>query len=604
MADEKNRSLKTNGARSILRNIARTARILVRKFESLYPFKSLTQLIIILNLFGFAILVSGALYLNQFRAGLIDTKVQSLLIQGEIIASALAVTAAIGTDNAPLGPGRTSESDSGRTGGLEGDDGLGSLEFLINPERAAPDFGKLIQPTGTRARIYDRDGWLMLDSDAIYARGGVSRYKLPPPADSEYDIISSLWQRISKWLWQQELPVYKEIGSENGKAYPEVATALTGTSVPIVRVNEKGELVVSVAVPVRKLRAVLGVLLLSTRGGEIDSIVAAERWVLLRVALVAAGVTMLLSVIMARTIAGPMRQLSAAAERVRRRIKAREEIPDFTHRSDEIGHLSTALRDMTTALYRQIDATESFAADVSHELKNPLTSLRSAAETLPRVRTREARKQLVDVIQDDVKRLDRLISDISNASRLDAELSRQDAGPVDMAELLSNIVPALNSVKQGRRPQVVLDIAEAKERSGNSYIVVGHDTRLGQVINNVLENAISFSPTGKQVHISAQRIDGEIEIAVDDQGPGIPPENLTKIFDRFYTDRPGEESFGRNSGLGLNISQQIIAAHGGRIWAENRPAIPTQGKRRSGANGKAKPSANGGARFVIRLPAA
>lgn len=604
MADEKNRSLKTNGARSILRNIARTWRTLVRKFESLYPFKSLTQLIIILNLFGFAILVSGALYLNQFRAGLIDTKVQSLLIQGEIIASALAVTAAIGTDNAPLGPGRTSESDTGKTGGLEGDDGLGSLEFLINPERAAPDFGKLIQPTGTRARIYDRDGWLMLDSDAIYARGGVSRYKLPPPADSEYDIISSLWQRISKWLWQQELPVYKEIGSENGKAYPEVATALTGTSVPIVRVNEKGELVVSVAVPVRKLRAVLGVLLLSTRGGEIDSIVAAERWVLLRVALVAAGVTMLLSVIMARTIAGPMRRLSAAAERVRRRIKAREEIPDFTHRSDEIGHLSTALRDMTAALYRQIDATESFAADVSHELKNPLTSLRSAAETLPRVRTREARKQLVDVIQDDVKRLDRLISDISNASRLDAELSRQDAGPVDMAELLSNIVPALNSVKQGRRPQVVLDIAEANERSGNSYIVVGHDTRLGQVINNVLENAISFSPTGKQVHISAQRIDGEIEIAVDDQGPGIPPENLTKIFDRFYTDRPGEESFGRNSGLGLNISQQIIAAHGGRIWAENRPAMPTQGKGRSGANGRAKPSANGGARFVIRLPAA
>lgn len=601
MADEKNRSLNTANVKGTLRRLARGWRALVRRFESLYPFKSLTQLIIILNLFGFAILVGGALYLNQFRAGLIETKVQSLLTQGEIVARAIAVTSAADAANRgdlPFG----GDGGLGLGPAFQEEAGLGTLDFLINPERTAPDFVKLIQPTGTRARIYDRDGELMLDSDAIYSRGQVQRYELPPPGQSQTDAITSLWQRISSWIWRQELPIYRDIGGENGKAYPEVATALTGTSVPIVRANEKGELVVSVAVPISQLRAVLGVLLLSTRGGEIDSIVAAERWVLLRVAMVAAGVTMLLSVLMARMIAGPMRRLSAGADRVRRSIKAREEIPDYTHRSDEIGHLSAALREMTAALYRRIDAIESFAADVSHELKNPLTSLRSAAETLPRVTTRNERKQLVDVIQDDVKRLDRLLSDISDASRLDAELAREDAEPVDIAALLNTLVPAVNSMQRGRRRKVVLDVEKDSSRAGSGYLVMGHDIRLGQVITNVLDNAISFSPKNGQVTVQARRTNGDVEIVIEDEGPGIPPENLTKIFDRFYTDRPGEDSFGQNSGLGLNISQQIVVAHGGRIWAENRSAVPPRGRRGGRANGKGR--AARGARFVIRLPAA
>lgn len=602
MADEKSRSLKRADVRTTLRRATRGWRTLVRKFESLYPFKSLTQLIIILNLFGFAILLAGALYLNQFRAGLIDTKVQSLLTQGEIVARAIAVTAAVDTGRQPFGAAQAPNLDfqAADTAAVD-DPGLGSLGFLINPERTAPDFVKLIQPTGTRARIYDPEGELMLDSDTIYSRGQVLRYDLPAPGEAETDFITGLWQSVSKWLWLSELPIYRDIGGENGKAYPEVATALTGTSVPIVRVNTKGQLVVSVAVPIRQSRAVLGVLLLSTRGGEISSIVAAERWVLFRVALVAAGVTMLLSVVMARTIAGPMRRLSAAAERVQRSITAREEIPDFTHRSDEIGHLSIALRDMTAALYRRIDAIESFAADVSHELKNPLTSLRSAAETLPRVRKRSAQKQLLDVIQHDVRRLDRLLSDISDASRLDAELAREDAELVDLAHLLETLVPAINSVHRGRRRKVRLNVARDGRRDEDAYRVLGHDIRLGQVITNVIENAISFSPKSSAVFVNARRVGGEIEIAIEDEGPGIPPENLTRIFERFYTDRPGEESFGQNSGLGLNISQQIVVAHGGRIWAENRNAGAAR-PRQSG-RGQATRKRRG-ARFVIRLPAA
>jgi two-component system sensor histidine kinase ChvG len=273
-------------------------------------------------------------------------------------------------------------------------------------------------------------------------------------------------------------------------------------------------------------------------------------------------------------------------------VKARAEIPDFTDRSDEIGHLSGTLRDMTKALYGRIDAIESFAADVAHELKNPLTSLRSATETLPLAKTEDARERLMEIIQHDVMRLDRLISDISDASRLDAELAREDATSVDMADLLRITVPLFNDIHRDDKSEVVLDIAYSP--GAQPYHVLGHDSRLGQVIVNLLENAISFSPPDAPVTVSARRVDGDIQIAVEDKGPGIAPENLERIFERFYRDRP-QEMFGQNSGLGLNITRQIIAAHGGRIWAENRP--PTDSDKGNGRK-------SGGARFVIRLPAA
>ncbi len=552
-----------------------------------HGFSSLTRRIVVLNLIGLAILVSGILYLNQFRAGLIEAKVQSLQTQGEIIARAIAASAGIDTNEVQLDPEKLLEAEQGQAG--PDDFSLSnSLEFTIDPERAAPILRPLVKPTGSRARIYNRDGSLILDSDTFYSRGEVLRYDLPALDAEEPAALARFWQAV------KNLPLYTEIGGANGKAYPEVATALTGTSVPIVRINDKGELVVSVAVPIQRMRAVLGVLLLSTRGGDIDNIVAAERWGIVRVSLFAAAVTIVLSMILANTIAGPVQRLAAAAERVRHSVKARAEIPDFTDRTDEIGHLSGALRDMTSALYRRIDAIESFAADVSHELKNPLTSLRSATETLPLAKTEESRDRLMEIIQHDVRRLDRLISDISDASRLDAELAREDAKAVDMAELLRTTVSLFNDIHRDDTPEVVLDIAYAP--GARPYRVMGHDSRLSQVIINLLDNAISFSPPGGQVAVVARRIGPDIQIAVEDEGPGIPDENLERIFERFYTDRP-QENFGQNSGLGLNISRQIVVAHGGRLHAENgSPAGVGRGKG-DGGDGR------GGARFVIRLPA-
>jgi two-component system sensor histidine kinase ChvG len=323
--------------------------------------------------------------------------------------------------------------------------------------------------------------------------------------------------------------------------------------------------------------------MLSTQGADIDDMVEAERLAIVKVFLVAAVVMVLLSILLAGTIAGPVRRLAEGAERVRRRIRTRVEIPDFTARRDEIGHLSGALREMTDALYTRIEAIESFAADVAHELKNPLTSLRSAVETLPRVKSDESRQRLLAVIMHDVMRLDRLISDISDASRLDAELQRNEAAPVDLAKLIESLVTAANEVaKDGVRTSVTFEGGSAANLK-----VPGHDLRLGQVISNLLDNARSFSPPGGTVRITCRRVKANVAIVIDDDGPGIQPDAMTKIFERFYTDRP-DHGFGQNSGLGLSISKQIVEAHGGDIAVENR----------TGPDGRVL-----GARFTVRLPA-
>jgi two-component system sensor histidine kinase ChvG len=283
-----------------------------------------------------------------------------------------------------------------------------------------------------------------------------------------------------------------------------------------------------------------------------------------------------------------MRRLSDAAERVRRRIRTRVQIPDFTRRRDEIGHLSGSLREMTDALYTRIEAIESFAADVAHELKNPLTSLRSAVETLPRVKSEDSRQRLLAVIMHDVKRLDRLISDISDASRLDAELQRDEVAPIDLHKLVQALVTVGNEV---RKDNITIKLNFEGGRP-DSFRVPGHDSRIGQVISNLLDNARSFSPPGGAVRVTCRRLRKEIELVVDDDGPGVRPDAMEKIFERFYTDRP-EQGFGQNSGLGLSISKQIVEAHGGRIWVENRTAEGAQGE---------EPRVLG-ARFVVRLPA-
>ena len=552
-------------------------------------FSSLTRRILFLNVAGLLALVVGILYLSQFRAGLIDARVQSLLVQGEIIAAAIAASATVETNAITIDPDRLLELHAGESYGPS-DEALSGLEFPINPERVAPVLRRLIEPTRTRGRIYDRDGVLVLDSRNLYGRGDVLRFDLAPPNAEAPGLIERTWIAIRTWLGRGDLPLYRELGPENGRGYPEVVHALDGRKASVVRINDRGEVIISVAVPVQRFRAVRGAMLLSTQGGDIDHMVEAERLAVFKVFLIAVGVMVLLSVLLAGTIAGPVRRLSDAAERVRRRIRTRVEIPDFTDRRDEIGHLSGALRDMTNALYSRIEAIESFAADVAHELKNPLTSLRSAVETLPLAKTDASRARLLHIIEHDVMRLDRLISDVSDASRLDAELQRQEAAPVDLMKLLSTVVTVANEVRRDDGVSITLAFEGGGPRA---FTALGHDSRLGQVIDNLIENARSFSAPGSTVRILCRRLRNSVEIVVDDDGPGIRPDALERIFERFYTDRP-HQGFGQNSGLGLSISKQIIEAHGGGIRAENRLGVA------KGADGLPVVL---GARFAVRLPA-
>ena len=559
----------------------------LRRVFGHYVFSSLTRRILVLNLAALGVLVSGILYLNQFREGLIDARVESLMTQGEIIAAAIAASATVSTDSITVDPEKLLEMQAGQTISPSGDS-IDSMEFPINPERVAPVLRRLISPTRTRARIYDRDANLMLDSQHLYAGGQVLRYNLPPLDDEDTTWFESSVSWIIGLFRRNDLPLYQDSPGGNGAAYPEVMTALTGGASTIVRMNEQGGLVVSIAVPVQRFRAVLGVLQLSTQGSDIDRIVQAERLAIVRVSAVAVVVTAILSMLLASTIANPLRRLAAAAVRVRRGVRTREEIPDYSDRQDEIGNLSVALRDMTSALYARIEAIESFAADVSHELKNPLTSLRSAVETLPLARSPESQKRLMDVIQHDVRRLDRLITDISDASRLDAELARQDAQKVDLRNLLTNLVSGAAEIRRNKQVSVTLTVAKLPSGT-KSYVIPGHDLRIGQVITNLIENARSFVPDGTgRIVVKLEAVAHFMQVLVEDNGPGITADNIDRIFERFYTDRPSAEAFGQNSGLGLSISRQIIQAHGGSINAENivDPATGTVC----------------GARFIVRLP--
>ncbi|MGH6853830.1 MAG: stimulus-sensing domain-containing protein [Aestuariivirga sp.] len=561
---------------------------LLRRFAP----QRLTSRIVLLNLLGLVILVTGILYFNQFRQGLIDARVQSLTTQAHIISAAIAGSATIDTGSIVIDPDSLDDtSDDGTADASQ----LSNLDFPINPETAGPILKRLLANTTVRARIIDPGGNMVVDSRFLYGRNDIIQADLPPIGAGGGNLIWRWWDRLINRIFAYDYPLQAEYGLDNGKDFPEVAAAINGASVSVVRLNENRQIIVLVSVPVQRFKAVLGALILSTTGGEIDDVLKAERRVVLYTFGFVALVTILLSVFLAGTIAEPIRRLAGAAERVRRGINKRVEIPNFTARRDEIGHLSGAIRDMTNALYNRIDAIEAFAADVSHELKNPLTSLRSAVETLAFVKTSEQRTRLIEIVKHDVKRLDRLITDISDASRLDAELARTEQKPVEVAKLLRTIVTLAMETRREDQAEIVLEIANlpAGLDPRRAYVVFGSDSRLGQVARNLLDNARSFTAPGTRLTISVRRAGSDVEFRVDDQGPGIPPDNLEQVFERFYTDRM-EGSFGSNSGLGLSISRQIVEAHKGRIWAENR-------------YGKA--DAHGGravlgARFIVRIPAA
>jgi two-component system, OmpR family, sensor histidine kinase ChvG len=577
------RAASAGGARSGFPRLrARLRRVFIRPFAS-----SLTRRIAFLNLAGLMALFVAFLWLNQTRVGVIDARAQSLSLQAEIISAAIASAANADTDTLALDPDKLLQQQlaepSTAPPGEKPEPDADVLEFSINPARVAPVLRRLVTPTRTRARIFDRDGNLLLDTRAFYNPGDYLQHYARPAEEKSLTLFTRSWNAVKQRFGRIDLTQPDKGGDEN---LAEIGLALLGKSGNLVRVTADGQTIVFAAAPIQRGKggdpaSIKGALLLSTQEGDVDRVIAEERWGYFFVFLIASLVMLVLSVLLAGTIAEPMRRLSEAADRVRRGTHAREEIPDFPERSDEIGQLSHSLRDMTGALYSRIEAIERFAADVAHELKNPLTSLRSAVETLPMARNDTSRERLNAVILHDIRRLDRLITDISDASRLDAELQRAAAQRFDLAEMLRTLASMRNDVKGEAAGGVALYTPE-----GVSLPMRGHDNRLFQVFTNLVDNAQSFSPPGRPVRLSVRREGQQGIITVEDEGPGIPEHALERIFERFYTDRP-DHGFGQNSGLGLSISQQIVEAHGGTIRAEN--ILDAQGQR-------------AGARFIVTLP--
>jgi len=517
-------------------------------------FSSLAWRIFLFNAVALAILIGGVLYVQSSRVELIDERMQSIRAQAEIVAGTLAEYA---TDE--------------NTHSIKVDD-------------AEPLLRQLIAPTRLRGRLYQPDGQLAVDTRNLLARNLVQVQDLPSIERwSHFRLeLRRIYESVMGLRPFSKLEANFEAGND-GRSYREVAQALSGGTSFVERLNDQKKLVLSVAVPVQRFKAIYGVLLVSTEGGDIDDVLREERTKLLEVFLVAMVVMVLSSLYLAGFIAGPIRRLAQAADRIRRGRSGRETIPIMHGRRDEIGDLSRSLATMTQALYDRIDAIESFAADVAHELKNPLTSLKSAVEMLRRSATDDARERMAKIVTSDVRRIDRLITDISDASRLDAELSRESGELVPVAHLLETIIEVYRAteISRGIAISLALDLPAGAR-------VIGKDERIGQIVRNLVDNAISFSPEGGTVTVRAHADGRVVRIIVEDQGPGIPPDNLETIFNRFYTERPQGREFGSNSGLGLSIAKQIVERSGGRIWAENRlGAVEGQG-----------------ARFVVELPLA
>jgi len=526
-----------------------------------WPISPLTRRILAVNVLALALLAGGFLYLGKYQASLVGQQIESLKTQGQVFAAA-------------LGEGAVLDS---------ADEG----EILL-PDLARDMMRRLVEPTRTRARLFSVKGEVIADSRVLRGPGD-SIQVLELPAPKTTGPIMRLTDRIYDWIVGElprrtRYPVYRESASQRADDYPEAIRALRGETTSAIRRDPASSgLVLSVATPIQRYKQVLGAVMLSTGSGEIEEEVRTVRLELLRIFGVALLVTVLLSFYLAGTIVRPIRRLAGAAERARGR-RARVEIPDFTRRGDEIGDLSGSLREMTDALWQRMSAIESFAADVAHEIKNPLSSLRSAVETAVRIEDPANQRRLMAIILDDVERLDRLITDISDASRLDAELGRLEVEPIDIGAMLEALADLHQSTRTEGAPHLLLELTDR----GRALIVPGIETRLSQVFRNLIANAVSFSPPSGEIRVTARHDGRAVLITIEDEGPGIPDDKLTAIFDRFYTERPAGEKFGTHSGLGLSISKQIIEAHRGMIWAENR-------KDASGAGT--------GARFCIRLPA-
>jgi two-component system sensor histidine kinase ChvG len=512
-----------------------------RRPRAATPPSRIGRLIIVLNLAGLAILVGGALLLNELRQGLVTARIESLRTEGQLIANVIEKNATVG-DPEPLLVADTAS------------------DFLDN----------LSIPKIERVRLFDTEGHPI--SDSWVATDRVEATPLPPalkPGEKPFALPGFEPKPRSDQAAEKALN-------------DEIGGALRGQLVSGVRVAENGGKVVSVSIPIEHVREVLGVLTLEA--GDVDQIIAAERAALVPFVVIAVAVNLLSSFALTQLIAQPVRRLSAAADSVRLNRARAIALPDIAERKDELGDLARSLEDMTHTLSDRMEAIERFAADVAHEIRNPLTSIRSAVETLELVSEGAGRDRLQAILKQDVGRLDRLITDISNASRLDAELSRESPRPVMLARLLREIAGLYETTRRDGDPHVRLVHDEDDE-----VTVPGREGPLSQVFRNLIDNARSFSPAGGDVWVTLGRDRSQAVVKIDDSGPGMPPENLETVFERFYTSRPRGAAFGGNSGLGLSIARQIVEAHGGTIHAENR----------TNAAGEVT-----GARFVVAMPAA
>ncbi|MEL6360661.1 MAG: ATP-binding protein [Pseudomonadota bacterium] len=544
--------------------------------------------ILLANLIGLVILLVGSLGVTQYRDGLVQSKLEGVRAQAQLIADVLAQTAIEEPNCAPLDEVL---SDRGRL-----------CQRSLREADVREVFNRVWDSFEGRVRVFNAPDFTnnppvanasdLLLEDVVLRADAIVEERLAPigaanPDSARWAIVRTTENALKTFMTGgfRKSASRRTIEAELNEALAS-SPFVDDTGAASVRFDENGELVASVSVPIRKVQAIYGVV--TAEIGGIDDLVAEARRAILPFFGLAIAATVLSSLLLTATIAQPIRQLAIAADKVREGISAagRARIPDYSYKRDEIGELSMSLKSMTQAIYQRIEAIETFASDVAHELKNPLTSIRSATETLDLAKTPEARAKLMGVIKKDVERMDRLITDISNASRLDAELGREAREAVDLRKLLSDIVDLYDATRREDDTPVSFD------PSGSPVYLFGNPSALGQVFRNLIDNARSFSPDDGQVIVvldPGSDKDPKARVFVEDDGPGIPPDALEKIFGRFYTKRPQGAAFGNNSGLGLAISRQIIESHNGRIWAENR-----------GGPGEAPL----GARFIVEIPLA
>ncbi|WP_424812717.1 stimulus-sensing domain-containing protein [Roseococcus sp. YIM B11640] len=528
----------------------------------------LLRRILLVNALPPALLAVALLYLDQYQNGLLAAEVEAMRNQARIYAGAIGEAAVRIQDD----------------------------RAVLVPEQARPLLRRLVEPSpNTQARLFDTAGLVVADSRVREGSGSAvvtEPLPAPEPRGAISNSVSRIYERLLSLLPSQARnPVVldttpdaqsfdwqPDLGPER---QAELRLALEGGVTPYIRRTPDGRLLVSVAEPARRGAQAVGIVLLTREAREVDERLFEIRASVLGLFLLALGLTVAVSIYLTWTIATPVLQLAGAAAEMRQGKGRGGSVPSrLLERQDEIGILSRDLQAAARALWARIDANERFAADVAHELKNPLTSVRSAIETLRRVEDKEQQHRLLSIIANDAVRMDRLIGDIADSSRVDAELSRTIAEPVDIGPILAVLVELHNTTRQPRDPVMHLEAPE-------KLVILGVEDRVVQVIRNLLGNAVSFSPEEGHVWLRARETATEVELIVDDEGPGIPDAKLEGIFDRFYTERPRGERFGQHSGLGLSISKQIIEGLRGRISAENR----------RGADGKVT-----GARFMVRIP--